>query len=406
MRFGYLVSQYPAISHTFILREVEILRRLGLDIEPSSINVPDRPAGKLTASERDEAARTYYVLASSRIRIAFIIMASLARSPGRFAAALFFGLRLAGSDLRRSLYCCFYFLEAVLIADWMRRKSINHLHVHFGTPAATVALILTRFARVTFSITIHGPDEFYDVPGYYLAEKVKAARFICAIGSYTRSQLMRISDPRDWNKIEVAPLGVDPAVFAPRPFRSSPPVFEILCVGRLVPAKGQHILLRAASRLLASGKNLLVRFVGVGPDAESLRQETQRLRLDDHVVFEGAVNQDRIRTFYESADVFCLPSFAEGIPVVLMEAMAMEVPCITTWITGIPELIRNEVDGLLVAASDLDGLACAIARLADDPVLRERIGKAGRQRVLDRYQLYPNACRLAEIFERRLGAHA
>jgi glycosyltransferase involved in cell wall biosynthesis len=174
-------------------------------------------------------------------------------------------------------------------------------------------------------------------------------------------------------------------------------------VGRLVPAKGQHVLLAAVARLRASGRNLRLRLVGDGPDRASLQAAARRLSIEDAVIFEGAVNQDRIRDLYAKADVFALASFAEGIPVVLMEAMAMEIPCISTWITGIPELIRDSVDGLLVAPSDAEGLASAIARLMDDPELRARLGAAGRSRVIEKYDLRRNVARLADVFDARLG---
>jgi colanic acid/amylovoran biosynthesis glycosyltransferase len=262
-------------------------------------------------------------------------------------------------------------------------------------------LIVSKMFGVTYSLTVHGPDEFYDVPGYRLAEKVSTAEVVCAIGLYARSQLMKISDPALWGKIKVTPLGVDPSVFTPRAFRAESPVFDVICVGRLVPAKGQHVLLSAVSRLLAKGRVLTLRLVGDGPDRKSLEAAAQQAGIQDQVIFEGAVNQDRIRDFFEKADVFALASFAEGIPVVLMEAMAMEIPCVSTWITGIPELIRDSIDGLLVAPSDSDALAGAIERLMDDSELRRRLGTAGRRRVIEKYNLRVNVARLAEVFNER-----
>jgi glycosyltransferase involved in cell wall biosynthesis len=330
----------------------------------------------------------------------------MARHPGRYLSACWYAIRLGGTDLKLACYGVFYFVEAVLVASWMRQHGLRHLHVHFATPAATVALILRRVTPATVSITVHGPDEFYDVSAYRLREKIEASDFLCAIGSFARSQLMKLSDPEHWDKLEVTPLGVDPDHFRPRPFRSSPAPFEILCVGRLTPAKGQHILLRAMRRLRNEGRRVRLRLVGDGPDRASLESSARQLGITDCVRFEGAVNQDAIRSFYENADVFALPSFAEGIPVVLMEAMAMTVPSISTRITGIPELIRDGVDGLLVAPSDEGELASAVARLMDDPELRQRLGCAGRERVLEKYHLTRNIERLAEVFDRRLGGAA
>jgi glycosyltransferase involved in cell wall biosynthesis len=396
-RLAYLVSRYPAISHTFILREVLALRDLGFDIEVASINPGGAAPAGWTAQEKAETERTYCVKQTPKTAILATHLRGLLRHPGRYFAAGRYALRFGG-------YGLFYFVEAVLLAGWMERHRLTHLHVHFATPAASVGLILTRFAPVTMSITVHGPDEFYDVSSYHLTEKIEGAAFLCAIGSFARSQLMKLSDPAHWDKLEVTPLGVDPAQFAPRPFRRDPERFEILCVGRLTPAKGQHILLRALRRIRDARPGVLLRFVGDGPDRESLEQATARLGLTDCVRFEGAVNQDRIRAFYDAADLFALASFAEGIPVVLMEAMAMTVPCVSTCITGIPELIRDGIDGLLVPASDDEGLAAAILRLIEDPDMRRRLGCAGRQRVIEKYDLARNIDRLAEVFDRRLGA--
>ncbi len=163
-------------------------------------------------------------------------------------------------------------------------------------------------------------------------------------------------------------------------------------------------MIDAVGRLAQQGRRVRLRIIGSGTDESSLRESAARLPDPDTVIFEGAVNQDRIRSFYATADAFCLPSFAEGIPVVLMEAMSMEIPCVTTQIAGIPELIRNGIDGMLVAASDIDGLTEALARLMDDPALRERLGKSGRERVLEHYDLRRNVEKLAAIFVERVKA--
>jgi glycosyltransferase involved in cell wall biosynthesis len=249
-----------------------------------------------------------------------------------------------------------------------------------------------------YSITVHGPDEFYDAPGHYLAQKIEAADFVICISSFARSQLMKLSPYEHWKKLLVSPLGVDPELFLPRPERPSPEVFEMLCVGRLTPAKGQHLLIDAVERLGQQGLKVRLHLVGNGPDEASLRAHAALSAFRESIVFEGAVNQDRIRALYGAADLFCLPSFAEGIPVVLMEAMAMEIPCVTTRITGIPELIRDGVDGLLVAPGDVDALVEALTLLIENQGLRKRLGQSGRARVLEGYDLRRNVERLAALF--------
>ncbi len=403
LRIGYLVSRYPAISHTFILREVRELRRLGFEIAVASINDPDRPPSGLTEEERAEAAATYYIKSAGLGAALPAALQTLLERPGAFAAALWFSIRLGGMDLKRILYGVLYFAEAVLLGRWMKSRNLHRLHVHFATPAATVAMITAKLFPITFSMTVHGPDEFYDVPGYYLEKKIATASLVCAISDYARSQLIRLAPAAAWGKVEITRLGVDPEVFAARPPKPPGDVFEVLCVGRLVNAKGQQILLEAMVHLRAAGRPVHLRFVGDGPDRAALTARAAALGLAGAVTFEGAVNQDRIRAFYNACDIFALPSFAEGIPVVLMEAMAMEIPCVTTWITGIPELIRNGEDGLLVPPGNERALADAIARLMDDPALRSRLGPAGRARVLAAYNLKPSVERLAEVFRAHFG---
>jgi colanic acid/amylovoran biosynthesis glycosyltransferase len=400
---GYLISRYPSITHTFILREVVELRRLGFHIDVASINVPDRKTSDLTAEEQVEAASTFYVKAAGATGALRAHTKLLLRNPAAYFRGLLFAARLGGTDARRVGMNCLYFIEAIMVGQWMKSLGLKHLHVHFANPAATVGLIVTKTFPFTFSITVHGPDEFYDVPGCLLTEKFVAAKLVCAIGMFARSQIMKICDSSLWGKIEVTPLGVDSGVFQPCASSHDGKVFEVICVGRLVPAKGQHVLLAAIAQLRSTGRNVVLRLVGDGPDRNALEASARRLRIKDSVIFEGAVNQDRIRGLYATADIFALASFAEGIPVVLMEAMAMEIPCVSTSITGIPELIRDSIDGLLVAPSDVDALASAIARLMDDSELRNRLGTAGRRRVLDKYNLGRNIVRLGEVFDAYLS---
>jgi glycosyltransferase involved in cell wall biosynthesis len=263
-------------------------------------------------------------------------------------------------------------------------------------------MYVQRIFGFGFSITVHGPDEFYDVPGHNLTEKVAVSDFICCISFYARSQLMKFSPYAQWDKLLVSRLGVDTERFSRRAVKGTPGTFAILSVGRMVPAKGQHQLIDAVERLAEQGRSVRLHLVGTGPDEASLRERVSQFKDPGVVVFEGPVNQDQICVLYEKADLFCIASFAEGIPVVLMEALAMEVPCVTTQITGIPELIRPGEDGLLVAASDLDGLTEALARMMDDPELRERLSKSGRARVVEHYNLRRNMEKLAAIFVERV----
>ena len=400
IRMAYLVSQYPAINHTFILREIRQLRTLGCDLHVISIAAPDRSPERLEADEQEEATRTFYVKPQGVAGALRSHAATVATRPASYLTGLLHAIGAGRFDPRRTLSHLAYFAEAVIAGHHMKQRALSHVHVHFSS---TVALHLVRVFPVTMSVTIHGPGEFTDPVNFQLAEKVKRASFITAISNFARSQLMRVSGYREWDKIEVAPLGINPEVFAPRPFRDAPEPFEIICVGRLDPVKAQHILVAAIDRLVREGRNVRLRLVGDGPDRAALETNVAARALDAHVRFEGWLNQERVRELYRQSDIFALASFAEGVPVVLMEAMAMEIPCVATNVNGVAELIRSGTDGLLVAPSDDAELARAIATLMDDPAVRRRLGEQGRQRVLEKYDLARNTVRLASIFDRRVG---
>lgn len=398
-RLVYVVAQYPAVNHTYILREVSTLRALGLDVRVASVRRPDRPAEKLSAEERAEAERTFYLKPASAAGLLAPHVKTVLRHPARYLKGLLYTLKLCAAEPQKAAHKLMYFTEALILAQWMERNSLRHAHSHF---ASNVCLIARTVFPCTMSLTIHGPEEFENPRGFRLAEKIEKSVFVAAISSYARSQLMRNVRYEEWKKIEVSPLGVDPEVFAPRRHRQQPEPFEVICVGRLAPVKAHHVLIAAIDRLVREGRAVRLRIVGDGAIRTELERDAAARSLESQVVFEGALNQDRVRQLYSQADAFALASFAEGVPVVLMEAMAMEIPCVATCINGVPELIRDGIDGLLVAPSDEEALARALAALMDDEHLRRRLGEAGRRRVVERYNLATNSARLAEIFHRRV----
>lgn len=401
-RIAYLVSQYPAYSHTFILREVLQLRQFGVDIVTSSINASDRPLDKLTEVERQEAEQTFYIKPQGMIKALFALLKTLLVNPIGVLRGVKQCFKLGGWHIKRVLYQFFYLLEALLLGQWMQTQQVKHLHVHFATPAASVGLLVKTVFGYSFSFTVHGPDELYDVSHYNLPEKILAADFVFCISHYARSQMMKLSPIQAWSKFDVCRLGVDTERFKPA-VKKQNAVCELLCVGRLTPAKGQAILLEAVATLKQQNISVHLTLVGTGTDEQNLKQHVEQLGITEQVTFTGAVDQDHILDYYHAADVFVLPSFAEGLPVVLMEAMAMEIPCITTTITGVPELIENGQNSVLVPASDSQGLAAAIQRLAENAELRQQLGKAARLKVLSDYQLQKNTQHLYHTLNERLS---
>jgi colanic acid/amylovoran biosynthesis glycosyltransferase len=401
----YLISCYPAITHTFILREILALRELGCIVRTVSIKSPERSSDGLTSVEEAERQQTFYVKGRGLRRIAWDHLKCFTSRPLRYLAGLWFTVRLCGLAFQYLPNYLLYFAEAIVVGEWMRRKDLDHLHVHFANAGSTVALIISKVYPVQYSMTVHGPDEFYAEVFYRLKEKTRGASFICCISQFCRGQLMKASSIDDWHKFEVCPLGVDPNWFHP----GQAPVeqeFGVCCVGRLVAAKGQAVLLEAAAALLNRGKRVHVHLIGDGPDRKALQELIIRHNITENVTFHGSVNQDRLRSLLAEASVFVLPSFAEGVPVSLMEAMAMEIPCISTVTAGIPELISSGVNGILVPPSDAASLAEALEMLIGNPEYRLKLGRAGRRKIMEQYNLQDNARRLACVFARRLAVRS
>jgi glycosyltransferase involved in cell wall biosynthesis len=391
MRVAYLTSRYPAVSHTFVLREVEALRREGVEVHTFSVRRADERE-VLSAADRREFETTTAILPVSPLRVLRAHGRALAASPAAYLRTLWRAVRLSPGGLRGLVWQLFYFAEALLLQAELAAAGVRHVHVHFANVSADVAMLATGFGRLAdgdprwgWSFTMHGPTEFYDVAAHRLPAKAADARLVVCISDFARSQLMGMLPEAQWGKLRIVHCGVDPSQFAPAARQDGGEPLAVLCVGRLVPVKGQAVLLDAVGRLAERGVPVHATFVGDGPSRPDLERIARERGLP--VTFAGAVGQDEIRRHYGAADVFCLPSFAEGVPVVLMEAMAMTLPVVTTRIAGIPELVADEVGGLLVAPGDAGALADALARLAGDPALRRALGDAGRAAVEAGYDI-------------------
>jgi len=398
---AYLLSQYPAVNHVFMLREVRFLRKLGIEIQVASIRNPDRDPALMTTAEREEARSTYYVKSAGLFELARAHVHTLVSRPGRYIRGLAGALRNRSERRPQALYGLFYFSEAVAVGYWMRRHGLSHVHTHYASAAG---IVVGRIFPVTLSIVFHGPAEFENPAGSRLAEKVQACLFCCAISQYGVSQLMCACGYGQWPKLELTALGVDLNGFPPRPFRAKPSPFQIISVGRLAAVKGQHVLIAAMAALVQEARHIRLRFAGDGPDRSALRQDVENRGLSDYVSFEGNVNQDKLLDLYRESDILALSSFAEGLPVVLMEAMAMEIPCVAPWVNGIPEIVTHATDGLLVPPGDAQALARAIGRLMDDAELRRTLGQKARLKILEKFDLQRNTEHLADVFRRRLDA--
>ena len=383
MRLGYLVSRYPAVSHTFIMREVVALRAHGFEVDTFTV----RAAAKedlLSDGDREEAGRTTAILPAGPLRLIGSHLAMLLTRPGGYFAALGAALRSRNPGLRAAVWHLFYFLEAAILARQLRRRGVGHLHVHFANVASEVAMLAARMTGITWSLTLHGLSDFGNPVVSRLREKIASAAFVVSVSDWGRAQAQLCSDAAHWSKLHVVRCGIDVSRFVPAGdagVRSGPGRLRLLTVGRLAPEKGHTVLLDALKSVTRQGLDLECTVVGAGPLRDELVRRTEELGLSDRVAFAGAVGQDDILPYYRDADVFVLPSLAEGLPVVLMEAMAVGLPVIASNLTGIPELITHGQHGLLVSVGRADQLAEAIATLARDPAQTEVMATAGRARV-------------------------
>jgi glycosyltransferase involved in cell wall biosynthesis len=406
VRLAYVVSRYPFVSHVFILREVLALRRAGVEVETFSIR---RPGAEhvLSAADRDAAATTHVIVPPRPLALLAAHAAALLRSPARYLATLALALRLRGRGSRAALWQVFYFGEAALMWRACRRAGIRHIHAHHANVASDVALLASRLGGPdwSWSFTMHGSTEFFDVREHRLRQKVELAGFVVCVSHHGRSQLMGLVEPTHWDKLRVVRCGVDVSAFSPRPDgdRGSGP-FEVLTVGRVDPVKGQPLLVEAVAELQRRGVDARLTIVGDGAGLGDLRALAARLGVDGRVHFPGAVGQDEIRAYYERASAFALPSFAEGLPVVLIEAMACGLPVVASRITGIPELVEEGVSGLLITPARGDELADALASLAADPERCAAMGRAGRAKVVGEFDIERTTEELVALFRELVPA--
>ena len=386
---AYLVSRYPIITHTFITGEVRALRSAGVRVETASV----RRVGEeqlLTDVDRDEHRRTHALLPASPYRLLRAHAGALRAGPAAYVATFVRALRLAHAGGRPRLWQLFYFGEAMLLWSWMREREVRHVHVHHANVAADLAMLACGFANAagasrpwTWSITIHGPGELLDTTAHKLAVKVADAAAVLCTSDYARSQVASHLPTDALHRVHTVRSGIDTSAFHPAERRGRTGTPTILCVAALERRKGHAVLLDAVARLRTPARLLVV---GDGPERDALHAQAEALGITGSVEFTGAVGHDRVAELVREADVFCLPTFAEGVPTVVQEAMAAELPVVTTAVFGIPELVEDGHEGLLVPPARADRLADALSRLLEDPGLRRRLGEQARLRVQRDYE--------------------
>ncbi|MCZ7679536.1 MAG: glycosyltransferase [Sandaracinaceae bacterium] len=398
MRVAYLVNQYPKVSHTFIRREIRALERAGVEVLRYSLRRVSEP---LTDAADREGARAHARRARrghggtgrgphARERAA----------PGRLRARVRAGRAHRLPPERGLPVHAAYLAEACVLARWLAQSRADHVHAHFGTNSAAVAMLTAALGGPGYSFTVHGPEELDKPQAIALREKIARARFVCAISSFCRSQLYRWSPPSCWSKIALVRCGVDLDFLGPadRPLPRAP---ALVSVGRLDAQKGQLLLLEALAALAAEGRDFSLTLVGDGELRGDVERAIDRLGLRARVTITGWASGDEVREHILGARALVLPSFAEGLPVVLMEALGLGRPVLSTYVAGIPELVEPGRSGWLVPAGSADALASALREVLAAPDAQlAAMGEAGRRAVLERHDVRTTAGALRGLLER------
>jgi len=400
-KIGYFINQYPAVSHSFIRREILALESLGWQVSRFAIR-PDRN-DIVDEADKSEALLTKFIIKTSLLAFVSILIRQLLFNTIRFFKTLFFAICFnfrTEKNLKKTLIC---FFEACVLSEWAEKQSIKHIHAHFGTNSSTIVMFTKRLGEVTYSFTVHGPEEFDKPETIGLKDKIKECQFVVAISSYGRSQLSRWADFSDWDKIHIVHCGLDSDFLNYQPL-AIPTDPRFVCVGRLCEQKGQMLLLQAVSKLIKEGITLKLILVGDGPMREEIETYIRDHDLASHVELTGSLSGTQVRKQISLARTFVMPSFAEGLPVVIMEAFALGRPVITTYVAGIPELVKNEENGWLVPAGSVADLVDAIrSAVQASPEDLAEMGRKGRSSVLEQHSITTEAGKLSQLFSNIAG---
>jgi colanic acid/amylovoran biosynthesis glycosyltransferase len=398
MRIAYLVNQYPKVSHSFIRREILALEQQGFEVQRISLRgwnnkLPD-------PDDEAERRRTRYVIQFGAATCLLALTRKLLTRPVPLIRALKLAWRMSRHAERPLPVHFAYVAEACCIESWLRAAGARHLHAHFGTNSAEVAMLVHVLGGPSWSFTVHGPEEFDKALILGLPEKVRRCSFVVTISSFGRSQLFRRVEPKFWPKVHVVRCGLDRAFGEAH---VSPPATKrrFVCVGRLCEQKGQLLLLEAARLLAERGVTFELVLAGDGEMRREIETLLRSYKLVNSVWITGWLSGAEVKDEILAARALVLPSFAEGLPVVLMEAMALRRPVISTYVAGIPELVCPGEHGWLVPAGDVEALVEAMRACLDSSSTDlARMGDAAHERVLARHDLHREATKLAALIYR------
>jgi glycosyltransferase involved in cell wall biosynthesis len=371
---GYFTSAYARAADTFIRGEVNQLRALGFTVHTFSVR-RSNPGEMVSDEVRREQAGTEYLLDGKPGRLLGAFFHLATRRPIKMLKTVALAQRCSPPGTKSRIWHLAYVLEAAYLAMRLEAKGIKHLHNHIGENSATVAMLASELTGIPFSLTIHGPGEFDQPMQIALGEKIRRAAFVAAVSSFGRSQLWRWCDAEYWNKIRIVHCGVDEE-FLGQPASPLPDARRLVSIGRLCEQKGQLVLIEAAAALAREGIDFELVLVGDGPLRDQLEAAIARHDIGRFVRLAGWMDSHAVRRELLASRALVMPSFAEGLPVVIMESLALGRPVLTTGIAGIPELVKDGLNGWLVPAGSASALAAGMRKVLDTPP--ENLGKMGR----------------------------
>ena len=396
MKIAYVLNSYPQPSHSFIRREVQALERQGIAVLRLAMRPGSSPL--VDPGDQAEASKTEYVLQMGLPTLLMALLRQALGAPRGFFQALSLAMRLGRVSQVGILRHLIYLAEASYVVARCKAESVDHMHAHFGTNATAVALLAQALGGPGYSFTTHGPEEFDAPISLSLGEKINRARFAVAISSFGKSQLSRWADFGVWDQLKVVHCGIEPAKFEkPAPLPEGP--LRLAAIGRFVEQKGQLVLVRAMADVVRSRPEVQLVLIGDGEMRADLEAAIAAAGLQDNVTLTGWLSEAGVRAELAAAHALVMPSFAEGLPMVVMEAMAAARPVLATYIAGTPELVLPGETGWLVPAGDARILAEAIVELAQvSPECLTAMGALARERVLERHDSDTEAGRLADLF--------
>ncbi|WP_373635704.1 glycosyltransferase [Yoonia sp. SS1-5] len=394
-KIAYLTGEYPKVSHTFIQREIASLRAHGAEVLTCTVRRANPK--DVVDDQLEEQANTFCILDAARApqRLFGAHLSALKNAPGRWFSALRLAFRTRQPGLKALLYQMFYFAEAGVLARHLKSEGAVHLHNHFANSSGTVAMLTSEISGIPFSFTEHGPAIFFEPERWRIDEKVARAKYVVSISHFCRSQLMLFSDQSHWSKISIVHCGVLPDNYGRKPRDHFGK--RILFVGRLDAVKGGPFLLEAFAAIKDKHPDATMTIVGDGVARGALEAQAKSLGVAETVTFAGYKTQAEVADLLEEADMLVLPSFAEGVPVVLMEAMASHIPVIGSRVAGISELVEDGVSGFLTQPGDVPTLTARLDQLLSDPALCQRMGQVGRRTVVDQYDIHKEAGWLLQV---------